>query len=88
MTGRYLLYTPLASWQDQKRFETNWHKFTALCRSLNTDGLTYEVQFNLKGDNPHVLITACGTAKPRKHSPHVLLPCRPHCPRNAAASGR
>ena len=68
MTGRYLLYTPLASWQDEKRFETNWHKFTAVCWSLNRDGLSYEVQFNLKGDNPHVLITACGTAKPRKHS--------------------
>jgi hypothetical protein len=68
MTGRYLIHTPLASWQDAKRFDTNWHKFVALCRSLDRDGLTYEVQFNLKGDDLHVLITARGTAKPRKHS--------------------
>ena len=63
MTGRYLIYTPWASWQDQKRFDANWHKFLAVCRSLDRDGLTYDVQFNLTSENPHVLITACGTAK-------------------------
>jgi len=68
MTGRYLIHTPLASWQDAKRFDTNWHKFVAVCRSLDRDGLTYEVQFHLNGDKPHVLITACGTTKPRKHA--------------------
>jgi len=68
MTGRYLIYTPCASWQDEKRFDANWHKFVAVCRSLDRDGLTYEVQFNLTSESPHVLITASGTAKPRKHS--------------------
>src|SRR6266446_2760205 len=64
VTGRYLIYTPRASCQDEKRFDANWHKFVAVCRSLDRDGLTYDVQFNLTGDNPHVVITACGTAKP------------------------
>jgi hypothetical protein len=69
MTGRYLIHTPRASWQDEKRFDANWHKFVRVCRSLDRDGLTYEVQFNLTSENPHVLITACGTARPRRHSP-------------------
>ncbi len=68
MTGRYLIYTPRESWLDTKRFDGNWHKFVTVCRSLDRDGLTYDVQFNLTSENPHVLITACGTAKPRKHS--------------------
>jgi len=73
LTGRYLIYTPLESrprdWRKpDRRFETNWHKFVALCQSLNRDGLDYAVQFNLTDANPHVLITASGTAKPRKHS--------------------
>ena len=68
MTGRYLIRTPRESWQDSKRFDANWHKFVTLCRSLDRDGLNYEVQFNLASENPHMLITASGTAKPRKHS--------------------
>ena len=81
MTGRYLIYTPLESlprdWRKpNRRFETNWHKFVALCHSLNRDGLGYEVQFNLTGDNPHVLVTASGTAKPRRQTAtrHSILP--------------
>jgi hypothetical protein len=68
MTGRYLIYTPRESWQDTKRFDANWHKFVGVCRSLDRDGLTYEVQFNLTAENPHMLITASGTARPRRHS--------------------
>jgi len=76
MMGRYLIYTPQASWQDEKRFDANWHKFVAICRSLDRDGLTYEVQSNLTSENPHLLIAASGTAKPRGESfPHrVILP--------------
>ena len=76
MMGRYLIYTPQASWQDEKRFDANWHKFVAICRSLERDGLTYEVQFNLTSENPHMLITASGTAKQHRDSVprHVVLP--------------
>jgi hypothetical protein len=81
MTGRYLIYTPLESrprdWRKpDRRLETNWHKFVALCQSLKRDGLTYDVQLNLAGENPHVLITACGTAKPRRQAAtrHAILP--------------
>jgi hypothetical protein len=76
MTGRYLIYTPRESWLDEKRFDANWHKFVGVCRSLDRDGLDYEVQFNLTSDNPHVLITASGIAKPRKQpaAHHSILP--------------
>jgi hypothetical protein len=76
MTGRYLIHTPVASWQDEKQFETNWHKFVAVCRSLDRDGLTYHVQFNLNGDDLHMLITASGAARPHRESAprHVVLP--------------
>jgi hypothetical protein len=80
MTGRYLIYTPLESrdWhgRNRRRFETNWHKFATVCRSLDSDGLAYDVQFILTGGNPHVLITASGTVKARKHSASraVILP--------------
>src|SRR5579864_4629562 len=68
MTGRYLIYTPIESARDEKRFDKAWRKFADLCRSLHRDGLTYDVHLNLAGDNPHVLITASGTAKSRKRS--------------------
>jgi hypothetical protein len=81
MTGRYMIYTPLESrardWRKpDRRFETNWHKFVALCQSLNRDGLAYDVQLNLAGENPHVVITASGTAKLRKQAAtrHAILP--------------
>ena len=76
MTGRYLIYTPRASWQDEKRFDANWHKFLAVCRSLDRNGLAYDVQFNLTSESPHVLITACGTVKPRRDlvPRQVILP--------------
>ena len=67
MTGRYLIYTPVESVPDEKRFDKAWRRFTALCRSLQRDGLTYDVQLNLGADNQHVLILASGTASPRKH---------------------
>ena len=66
MTGRYLIYTPVESARDEKRFDTAWRKFAEVCRSLNRDGLDYNVQLNLTHLKPHVLITASGTAKPRR----------------------
>ena len=76
MTGRYLIYTPVESARDEKRFDKGWRKFATICRSLHRDGLTYDLQLSLTGTRPHVLITACGTAKARKHSAarHVILP--------------
>lgn len=76
MTGRYLIYTPVESVRDEKRFDTAWRKFAEVCRSLHRDGLDYSVQFHLTATNPHVLITAGGTAKPRKRSSarHLTLP--------------
>lgn len=76
MTGRYVISTPTESGQDEQRFDRAWRRFAEVCRSLHRDGLSYTVQFHLTASTPHVLITACGTAKPRKHSPprRVLLP--------------
>jgi hypothetical protein len=76
MTGRYLIYTPVESVRDEKRFDTAWRKFAEVCRSLNRDGLHYTVQLNLTNLKPHVLITASGTAKSRKRSAtrHVTIP--------------
>lgn len=68
MTGRYLINTPVESVRDERRFDKAWQRFAELCRSLHRDGLAYEVHFNLTGANPHVLITASGTARPQKHS--------------------
>jgi hypothetical protein len=68
MTGRYLIYTPVESVRDERRFDKAWRRFAELCRSLNRDGLSYEVKLNLIGSNPHVLVTASGKAKPRKAS--------------------
>jgi hypothetical protein len=66
MTGRYLIYTPVKSVRDEKRFDSAWRRFADVCRSLNRDGLDYNVRLNLTTATPHVLITASGTAKPRK----------------------
>jgi hypothetical protein len=76
MTGRYLIYTPVESGRDERRLDKAWRRFAEVCRSLHRDGLTYDVQLNLTGDRPHVLIVASGTAKPRKHAAtrHAILP--------------
>jgi hypothetical protein len=76
MTGRYLIPTPADSARNERRFDKAWRRFAEICRSLHRDGLTYDVQLNLAGDNPHVLITASGTAKPHKRSiaRHAILP--------------
>jgi hypothetical protein len=66
MTGRYLIYAPAQSAPDERRFDRAWRRFAELCRSLHRDGLDYAVQFDLTASTPHVLITASGTAKPRK----------------------
>jgi hypothetical protein len=68
MKGRYLIYTPVESARDEKRFDTAWGKFAEVCRSLNKDGLTYDVQLNLTAPRPHVLVTASGIAKHRRQS--------------------
>ncbi len=76
MTGRYLIYTPVNSLPNEKRFDTAWRKFAEICRSLNRDGLDYNVQLKLTDSRPHVVITASGTAKPRRQasSRAVTLP--------------
>ena len=66
MKGRYLINTPVESTRDEKRFDSAWRKFAEVCRSLHRDGLSYTVQLNLTTPCPHVLITASGSAKPRK----------------------
>ena len=87
MNGRYLIYTPVESARDEKRFDATWRKFVAVCRSLHADGLSYDVRFNLVDARPHVLITASGTATPRKlRAVHRLY--RPRFPRNGARIGR
>jgi hypothetical protein len=80
MNGRYLIYTPVESVRDEKRFDTAWRKFAEVCRSLHRDGLDYTVQLNLTHLRPHVLITASGTAKPRKHPGAHRLPLPPPVP--------
>jgi hypothetical protein len=76
MTGRYLIFTPVESVRDEKCFDAAWGRFAEVCRSLHRDGLAYDVQLNLAAANPHVLITAGGTAKPHKRSSarHLTLP--------------
>jgi hypothetical protein len=67
MTGRYLIYTPVESIRDEKRFDAAWHRFVEICRSLHRDRLRYDVQLNLAASNPHVLIIASGKSKARRH---------------------
>jgi hypothetical protein len=80
MIGRYLIYTPADSMPDERRFDRAWCRFAELCRSLQRDGLNYDVQFNLTEAKPHVLITASGTPKPRKQSTARRLPLPPPVP--------
>jgi len=78
MRGRYMIYTPVESVRDEKRFDASWRRFAEICRSLHRDGLDYTVTLNLADPKPHVLITASGTAKPRKqstaHAFHLPMP--------------
>src|SRR5437879_6123607 len=90
MTGRYYLKVPRyparnvtweRPWQTravegeyERDTKACWHRFRVLCTSLHADGLRYDVQFNLAGDNPHILITASGTPVPQKHSVARTLP--------------
>src|SRR4051812_10782515 len=67
MTGRYLIYTPVESIRDEKRFDTAWRRFVEICRSLHRDGLKYSVQLNLTAKNPSVIIAASGKARARRH---------------------
>ena len=77
MKGRYLILTPVDSLPNEKSFDAAWRRFAGICRSLHRDGLDYHVQFNLHSGKPHVLITASGTAKPRRQPAHRIgLPQR------------
>src|SRR5713101_1888887 len=80
MRGRYLIATPLESTRDEKRFDSAWSKLADVCRSLNRDGLSYDVQLNLTAPNPHVLVIASGTAKPRSASASHRLTLPPPVP--------
>src|SRR5262249_372880 len=77
MTGRYLIYTPLESVPNERRFDSSWSRFVQVCRSLSRDGLAYVVRFNLAGFNPHILVTANGTGHLQKQpskARHSTLP--------------
>lgn len=65
MRGRYLVYTPVDSMRDEKRFDA-WGRFAEICRSLHRDGLSYDVRLNLTDTRPHLLINASGKAKPHR----------------------
>jgi hypothetical protein len=80
MTGRYLVYTPVQSAPNEKRFDSAWRRFAAVCRSLHADRLSYDVKLNLTALKPHVLIMASGTAKPRKVRAVHRLPIPPPIP--------
>jgi hypothetical protein len=64
MTGRYRITTPVGATAETRN--RRWHTVVQVCRSLYRDGLSYDVQFHLGGNNPHVLISASGTPVPRK----------------------
>jgi hypothetical protein len=80
MRGRYLIYTPVESAHDDRRFDAAWRRFAEICRSLHRDGLSYGVRFNLGDARPHVIITASGTATPRKPSIARRQPLPPPIP--------
>lgn len=80
MIGRYLIYTPVESARDERRFDRAWRRFAEVCRSLHRDGLDYRVQLNMSDAKPHVLVTANGKAKPRKHTGSHRLPLTPPVP--------
>ena len=66
MTGRYVVFIPAESLPDERGFDRAWKRFTSLCRSLNRDGLDYDVRLNVTAPRPHILITASGVSKRRK----------------------
>lgn len=80
MTGRYVVYVPLHSAPDERRFDRAWRRFAELCRSLHRDGLSYDVQLQLAEAKPHVLVTASGTPKPRKQPAARRLSLPAHVP--------
>jgi hypothetical protein len=80
MTGRYLIYTPVQSAPDEKRFDRAWRRFAEVCRSLHRDGLDYSVTLNLTHLKPHVLVTASGKTRPRRQVGAHRLPLPPPVP--------
>jgi hypothetical protein len=55
-------------WESEKRTARRWHVFAETCRSLSADGLDYTVSLSLVGSDPHILITASGTAQAKRKS--------------------
>ena len=80
MNGRYLIFTPVDSIPDERRFDRAWRRFAEVCRSLHQGGLTYGVQLNLAAARPHILVTASGKARPRKVAGAHRLPLPPPIP--------
>ena len=80
MTGRYLIFTPVQSAPDEKRFDRAWRRFAEVCRSLHRDGLDYSVTLNLTHLKPHVLVTASGKTRPRRQVGAHRLPLPPPVP--------
>ena len=89
MTGRYLIYTPVESARDEKRFDNAWRRFADVCRSLHRDGLNYNVQLNLTDAQATRADYASGKAKPRKQPAHArAYRSLRRYPRNVAKTAR
>ena len=80
MTGRYLIYIPVQSAPNEKRFDAAWRRFAEVCRSLHRDGLGYTVTVNPGDPKPHVLVTANGMAKLRRQVGAHRVPMPPPIP--------
>ena len=83
MTGRYKInLNSCHVWEPAKRTARRWSLYVNTCRLLARDGLDYHVTFTLDADNPHILITASGTANrirkpnapPRRAMPQPVKP--------------
>lgn len=79
MTGYYLiLMYPPDNLRGVSRSDAAWHRIVAICRSLHSEGLYYNVALNLapsvwgEVNRPHVLITAAGKGKAKRQSKSKL----------------
>ena len=89
MTGRYRINMPPLLdngvprvWEPEKQTARRWHLFAEICRSLAADGLDYSVSLALTGTDPHILITAFGSATAKRKAPatakrRMALPLKP-----------
>ena len=64
--NRYRHSSAPIEYPNETRFKRGWTRYVTLCESLHRDGLDYTVEFNLTAETPHILVLACGTAKPRR----------------------